>query len=63
MGLNIPGYTLFCGGGTDRQTTCIQTRNMNTWMLPDSLIRDLVVVQVKYYEGEEREPWLFALPI
>jgi hypothetical protein len=52
MGLNIPGYTLFCGGGTDRQRTCILARNMNIGMLPGFSFRDLVAVQMKYYEGK-----------
>jgi hypothetical protein len=30
MGLNIPGYTLFHGGRTDRPTACILVRKMNT---------------------------------
>jgi hypothetical protein len=52
MGLNIPGYTLFCGNGTDRLRTCILTRNMNIWTLPVFSFRDMVAVQIKYYEGE-----------
>ena len=35
--LNIPGYTLFCGGGIDRPRACMLARNMNIWMLPGSL--------------------------
>jgi hypothetical protein len=34
MGLNIPGYTLFCGSETDRPRTCILAKNRNIWMLP-----------------------------
>ena len=52
MGLNIPGYTLICGGGIDRPRACILARNMNIWMLPGFSSRYLVAVQIKYYEGE-----------
>jgi hypothetical protein len=52
MGLNVLGYTLFCRGGIDRPRACILDRNMNIWMLPGFSSRDLVAVQIKYYEGE-----------
>jgi hypothetical protein len=52
MGLNIQGYTLFCAGGTDRSRACIIAKNMNIWMLPGFSTRDLVAVQIKYFEGE-----------
>ena len=52
MGLNIPGYTLFCAGGIDRSRACILARNMNIWMLLGFSSTDLVAVQIKYYEGE-----------
>ena len=52
MGLNIPGYTLFCAGGIDRLIACILARNMNIWMLLGFSSMDLVAVQIKYYEGE-----------
>jgi hypothetical protein len=54
MGLNIPGYALFCGSGTDRPRTCILAKNRNIWMLPGFSFRDLVAVQIKYDEGEEK---------
>jgi hypothetical protein len=53
MGLNIPGYTLFCGSGTDRLRTCILA-NRNIWMLRGFSFRDVVAVQIKYDEGEEK---------
>jgi hypothetical protein len=53
MGLNIPGYTLFCGSGTDRLRTCILAKNRDIWMLPGFSFRDLVAVQMKYDEGED----------
>jgi hypothetical protein len=52
MGLNIQGYTLFCASGTDRSRACIIARYMNIWMLPGFSTRDLVAVQIKYYEGK-----------
>jgi hypothetical protein len=54
VGLNIPWYTLFCGSGTDRPRTCILAKNGNIWMLPGFPFRDLVRVQIKYDEGEEK---------
>jgi hypothetical protein len=54
MGLNIPGYTLFCASGTDRPRICVLARNRNIWMLPGFSFRDLVAVQIKYDEGEEK---------
>jgi hypothetical protein len=53
-GLNIPGYTLFCGSGTDRPRKCILATNRNIWMLPGFSFRDLVAVQIKYVDGEEK---------
>ena len=47
MGLNIPGYTLFYGGGTDRPTARVLVRNMKTRMLPEFSCRDLVAVLIK----------------
>jgi len=41
-GLNIPGYTLYSAGGTDRPRACILARNMAIWMLPGFSCRDLV---------------------
>jgi hypothetical protein len=38
MGLNIPGCILFCASGTDRPRACILARDMNIWMLRDSLV-------------------------
>ena len=52
MELNIQGYTLFCAGGTDRSRACISARNTNIWMLPGFSTRDLVAVQIKYFEGK-----------
>jgi hypothetical protein len=52
MGLIIPGYTLFCRSITDGPRTFILARNMNIWILPGSSSRDLVAVQIKYYEGK-----------
>ena len=52
MGLNIQGYTMFCAGGTDRSRACIIARNTNIWMLPGFSTRDLVAVQIKYFEGK-----------
>jgi exonuclease III len=54
MGLNIPGYTLFCGSGTHRPRTCILAKNRNIRMLPGFSFRDLVAVQIEYDEGEEK---------
>ena len=63
MGLNIPGYTLFCAGGIDRSRACILARNMNIWMLPGFSSRDLVAVQIKILRGQGREKFgcLFCL--
>jgi hypothetical protein len=58
-GLNIPGYTLYSVGGTDRPRACILVRNMNIWVLPGFSCKDLVAVLVKYVEdGAER--WLLV---
>jgi len=46
--LNIPGYTLFSAGGTDRPRVCILVRNMTTWMLPGFSCRDLVAFLINY---------------
>jgi len=54
-GLNIPGYTLYCAGGTYRRRAFILARNMNIWVLPGFSCKDLVAVLVKYVEdGAER---------
>ena len=52
MGLNIPGYTLFCGGGIDKPRACMLARNMNIWMLPEFSSRDLAAFLIKYNEGK-----------
>jgi hypothetical protein len=49
-GLNIPGCTLYHLGGKDTPRACILARNMNLWVLPDFVCRDMVAVLVKYYE-------------
>jgi hypothetical protein len=54
-GLNIPGYTLYYAGGTDRPRGCILMGSMTSWMLPGFSCRDLEAVLVKYFEdGVER---------
>jgi hypothetical protein len=54
-GLNIPGYTLYSAGGTDRPRSCILVGGMTSWLLTGFSSRDLVVVLVKYLEnGMER---------
>jgi hypothetical protein len=50
-GLNIPGYTLYSAGGTDRPRACILVGSMTSWMLPGFSCRNLVAVLVKYFEG------------
>ena len=62
MGLNIPGYTLFCMSGVDRPILCICSKNMNLWMLPGFSCRDLVAVLINHNEGEA-ERWLYVLLI
>jgi len=52
MGLNIPGYTLFCLSGIDRPRACILAKNMNIWMLPVFSCRDLVAFPINYNDGE-----------
>ena len=54
MGWQIPGYeyTFFCGGGTNRPTAYTLVRSANTWMLPRLSFGDLVVLFIKYKEGE-----------
>jgi hypothetical protein len=54
MGLNMPGYTLYCRSGIDRPTACILARNVNIWMLPGFSPRDLVAVLINYNEGETK---------
>jgi hypothetical protein len=44
--LNIPGYTLFSAGGTERPRACILTRNETAWMLPGFSHRDLVTILI-----------------
>jgi len=51
MGLNIPGYTLFCVSGKDRHKACILPRNMNILMPPGFYCRELVAVLINYNEG------------
>lgn len=51
MGLNIPGYTLFHGGGR----ACILVRKMNTQMLPEFSCRDPTPVLIKYKKDEVEE--------
>jgi hypothetical protein len=54
-GLNIPGYTLYSAGGTDRPRACVLS-SITSWMLPGFSCRDLVTVLVKYIEdGAERQ--------
>jgi hypothetical protein len=61
-GLNIPGYTLYSVGRTDRPMACILVRNRTTWMLPGFSCRDLLAVLVKYTEdGAETDGSLFRL--
>jgi hypothetical protein len=50
-GLNIPGYTLYCAGGTDRPRACVLAGSMISWMLPGFSCRDLVAVLFTYLEG------------
>jgi len=52
MGLNISGYTLFCGNGIDSPRVYICARNMDIWMLPGFSSRDLVTVLRNYNESE-----------
>jgi hypothetical protein len=55
-GLNIPGYTLYSAGQTDRLRACILVGSMTSWMLPGFSCRDLVAVLIKYFEdGVERQ--------
>jgi hypothetical protein len=55
-GLNIPEYTLYSAGGTDRPRACILARNINKWVLPGFSCKDLVAVLLKYAEvGAERQ--------
>jgi hypothetical protein len=51
MGLNIP-----CSVGAERidREHVSWLENRNIWMLPGFSFRDLVAVQMKYDEGEER---------
>jgi hypothetical protein len=51
-GLNIPGYTLYSAGGTDRPRAYILVGSMTSGMLPGSSCRGLVAVLVKYLEGD-----------
>jgi hypothetical protein len=55
-GLNIPGYTLYSAGGTDRPRSCILVGGMTSWLLTGFSSRDLVAVLVKYLENE-MERW------
>jgi hypothetical protein len=52
MGLNIPGYTLFCMSGIERSRACILAKNMNIWMLLGLSYRYLVVFSINYNDGE-----------
>jgi hypothetical protein len=54
-GLNIPGYTLYSAGETDRPRACALVGSMTSWMLPGFSCRELVAVLVTYLErGTER---------
>jgi len=50
IGLNIPGYTLYSAGGTNRPRACILVRSTTIWMLLGFSCRDLVAVLAKYIE-------------
>jgi hypothetical protein len=52
MGLNIPGYTLFCISGIDKHKACILSTNMNILMPPGFYHRQLVAVLINYNEGK-----------
>jgi len=58
--LNIPGYTLYSAGGTDRPRACILATNVTTWMLPGFSCRDLVAVLVKYDKDGHEDGWLLV---
>jgi hypothetical protein len=50
-GLNIPGYTLYSAGGTERTRACILVVSMTSWMLPGFSWRNLVAVLVRGSPG------------
>ena len=52
-GLNIPGYTLYSVGGTDRPRACILARDMYIRFLPEFCCRDLVAVVKCTEDGAE----------
>jgi hypothetical protein len=56
-GLNIPGYTLYSAGGTDRPRACILVGSTTSWMLPSFSCMDLVTVLVKYFEDGAERRW------
>jgi hypothetical protein len=60
MGLNLPGYTLYCRSGTDRPRACILARNMNIRMLSGFSSMDLVAVLINYNEGETERCLVFC---
>jgi hypothetical protein len=61
-GFNIPGYTLYSAGGTDRPGVSLLPRNMTIWVLPGFSCRNLVTALVKYVEnGAERLLIVFRL--
>jgi hypothetical protein len=61
-GLNIPGYSMYSAGGTDRPRASILERNMTIWVLPGFSCRNLVAVLVKYVgDGAEKLLIVFRL--
>jgi hypothetical protein len=54
-GLNIPGYSLYSAGGSDRPRASVLVRCASSWMLPGFSGGDLVAVMVRYLQdGTER---------
>jgi hypothetical protein len=62
-GLNIPGYTLYSAGGTDRPRACILVGSMTSWMLPGFSCRDLVAVLANTLKMGRKDGWWSALLI
>jgi len=60
MGLNMPGYTLYCRSGIDRPRACILAGNMSIWLLPGFSSRSLVEVLINYNEGETERRLVFC---
>ena len=50
MGLNIPGYNLYCARGKEISRTCFLARNMNACVLPGFSCRDIVAILIMYIE-------------